>query len=129
MSTKTIIGLQSHITGASQQACAADSRWTLPLDTARCKFLGLRYIALDQIVEKDEGKSRFTLLDILYTLWDIFFPDRGRETYRELEGEDMTLIVAYKSGRRYLIPDGNTRLAAARYVGNPYILAEVWELP
>jgi ParB-like chromosome segregation protein Spo0J len=37
--------------------------------------------------------------------------------------------VAYQSGDRYIVADGNTRLAAARYVGSAYVLAEVWELP
>jgi hypothetical protein len=90
MSTETIIGLRGPIAGASQTTCAAASGWVLPPDTTRCKFRGLRYIALDQIVEKDEDNRRFTLREMLRTLWDIFFPDQERAAYRALEGEDMT---------------------------------------
>lgn len=129
MSTETIVGLRGPITGATQPARAAESGWVLPPDTTRCKFLGLRYIALDQIVEKDAGNRRFSLREMLHTLWDIFFPDQERATYRALEGEDMTPLVAYQSGDRYLVAEGATRLAAARYIGSAYVLAEVWALP
>ncbi len=91
MSTKAMAhDLRCTFTSASKKVSAQDSRRTLPA-TAQCKFLGLQYIELDQIagdsVKKDEGKSRFNL-------WDILFHDRGRETYRGLEGGDMTPVVA-----------------------------------
>lgn len=37
--------------------------------------------------------------------------------------------AVYKSGNRYFVTDGGHCLAAARYLGQAYVLAEVWELP
>jgi len=133
MDTKTVLNdiqnlfARSFSVPGSQEASAQDCCYQAFLPaTAQCKFLGFQDIALNQIdedtVEEDKGKSRFNL-------WDILFPDRGLETYRMLEGEDMTPFVAYKSGNRYYVADGNGRLAAARYMGKAYILAEVWEWP
>jgi hypothetical protein len=127
MSTKTFVQpLRSNISSTFQKESLQDcSRAFLP-ETVQCKFLGLRDIALDQIAgdpaENDKGKSRFNL-------WEILFPDKGIETYRRLEGEDMTPIMVYKSGKRYFVKEGSSRLAVARALGKAYILAEVWERP
>jgi len=134
MSTKTIVNdLRYSVASTSQEAASADVERVFLPDAAQCKFLDLQYIALDQIierpVEKDKGKSCLNLWDFLYTVWDIFFPDRGREAYRRLEGDDTTPIVVYKSGSRYYVADGNNGLAAARYLGKAFVLAEVRELP
>ena len=99
-----------------------------PPNTAQCEFLGLRYIALDEIIEKDKEASRFSLQEILFGLREILFPDHERETYRRLEGEDTTPVTAYKSGNRYVVTDGGNCLAKARYLGQAFVLAEVWEL-
>jgi hypothetical protein len=50
------------------------------------------------------------------------------DAYRSLEGEDMTLCVAYKSGEHYYVKDEDGRLGAARHMGRAFILAEVCEL-
>ncbi|MBN2005755.1 MAG: hypothetical protein JXA21_20530 [Anaerolineae bacterium] len=126
MSTRTIVrDPRCGFAGASEKAFAQESTRTLP-NVARCKFLGLQYIEVNQIaensVERAEDKSRFNL-------WNILFPDRDAETYRSLEGENMTPVVAYKSGDCYILADGGNHLSAARYMGQAYILAEVWELP
>lgn len=125
--TQTIIGLRGNLVSAPEKACA----WVSLPDTAQCKFLGLQYIAVDQIVESPaaKGATRFNLRDVFFSLWAMLFPDQGRETYRQLEGEDMTPVVAYKSGNRYYLADGGHSLAAARYLGQAYVLAEVWALP
>jgi hypothetical protein len=127
--TRMIRGLRSNIACPSQKVAAAECEWGSLPNTAQCEFLGLRYIALDEIVEKDKEASRLSLQDVLYGLREILFPDRDRETYRRLEGDDMTPITVYKSGDRYFIADGGNRLAAARYLGQAFILSEVWELP
>ena len=127
--TRMIRGLQSNVACAPNKRTAAECEWIVLPDTAQCKFLGLRYIALDEIVEKDKEVSRFSLQDILFRLREIFIPDRERETYRQLEGDDMTPITAYRSGNRYIVADSGNRLATARYLGQAFILAEVWELP
>lgn len=131
--TDTIIGLRSDIARPTQKVTVSDCRGASLPDTAQCKFLGLRYIALDEIienpVEKDKGESRFALWNILLGLWAVLFADRDRETYRRLEGDDMTPITAYKSGNRYYLANGDNGLATARYLGQAYVLAEVWELP
>ena len=108
--------------------------WASLPDTARCKSLGVRYIALDEIienpVEKDGGESHGkSLRNVLFDLWGILFRDHGRETYRRLEGDDMTPITAYKSGNRYYVADGGNSLTTARYLGQAFVLAQVWELP
>jgi hypothetical protein len=41
----------------------------------------------------------------------------------------MIPIAVYKSGNRYFVTDGGHCLAAARYLGQAYVLAEVRELP
>ena len=127
MSTKTFVQpLRSNVTSTYQEACLQDCRQAFLPDTAQGKFLGFRDIALDQIAGdpagKDKGKVRFNL-------WNILFPDRGIETYRSLEGEDMTPIVVYKSGNRYYAKDDSNRLTVARALGKAFILAEVWECP
>jgi hypothetical protein len=127
MSTKTFVQpLRSNVSSTFQKECLQDCSQVFLPDKAQCKLLGFRDIALDQIVgdpaEKNKGKSRFNL-------WEILFPDKGIETYRTLEGEDMTPIVVYKSGKSYYIKDGSSRLAVARALGKAYILAEVWERP
>jgi hypothetical protein len=140
--TNTITGLRNNSnripyykTAASEcaQEYGQECVWVPLPDTAQCKFLGLLYIALDEIVEnsaeKGKGKSRLSLRDALIGLWEILFPDRGRETYRRLEGDDMTPITAYKTGNRYYVADGSHALATARYLGRSFVLAGVWELP
>ena len=127
--TRMIRGLPGNIACNSQKSATAACEWASLPNTTHCEFLGLRYIALDEIVERDKGASRFSLQDILFGLREILFPDRERETYRRLEGDDMTPITAYKSGDRYIVADGGNRLATARYLGQAFILAEVWELP
>ncbi|HNT76044.1 MAG TPA: hypothetical protein PKH77_13600 [Anaerolineae bacterium] len=134
MSTRTIThDLWGNISCVSEKPASSNFEQVCLPNVAQCKFLGLQYIALDQVVEvcaeKDNGKGRFNLEDILFTVKDIFFPDHERETYRRLEGEDMTPIAVYQSGNQYLVTDGGQRLAVARYLGQAYILAEVWELP
>ena len=125
--TRVIRGLHSNIVCAPQKEAGAECEWIALPNTAQCEFLGLRYIALDEIVERDKGESRLSLRDILLGLRGILFPDRERETYRNLEGDDMTPITAYKSGKRYIVADGDNRLATARYLGQSFVLAEVWE--
>ena len=127
--TRMIRGLRSNIACTSNKGATAECEWASLPNPAQCKFLGLRYIALDEIIKKDNGESRFGLQDILFSLREILFPDRERETYRRLEGDDMTPITAYKSGNRYVVADYGSRLAVARYLGQAFILAEVWELP
>jgi hypothetical protein len=124
-----IRGLQSSIACAPHKRTAAECEWIALPNTAQCEFLGLRYIALDEIIEKDKDESRFSFQDILRGLRKILFTDRERETYRRLEGDDMTPITAYKSGKRYIVADGDNRLATARYLGQSFVLAEVWKLP
>lgn len=129
--THTIIGLRGNVISAPEKARATEcARVSLP-DTAQCKFLGLQYIAVEQIVETSAAKrdTRFKLRDVFLSLWAVLFPDQGRETYRQLEGDDMTPVVAYKSGDCYHLADGERSLATARYLGQAYILAEVWALP
>lgn len=135
--TNTIIGLQRNAVHtphkAATAACTQEYEWVPSPNTAQCTFLGLHYVALDEIVEnpagKGEDKRRFSLQNILIGLREILFHDRGREAYRRLEGDDVTPITAYKSGNRYYVADGGNALATARYLGQAYILAEVWELP
>ncbi|MBN2393307.1 MAG: hypothetical protein JXR84_21430 [Anaerolineae bacterium] len=127
--TRMIRGLQSNIACTPNKRTAAECEWIALPNTAQCEFLGLRYIALDEIIEKDKGESRFSLQDVLFGLREILFPDRERETYRRLEGDDMTPITVYKFSDRYIVAGGGNRLAAARYLGQAFILAEVWELP
>ena len=127
--TRMIRSLPKTIACTSNKGATAECEWASLPNPAQCKFLGLRYIALDEIIEKDNGESRFGLQDILFSLREILFPDRERETYRRLEGDDMTPITAYKSGNRYVVADYGSRLAATRYLGQAFILAEVWELP
>jgi hypothetical protein len=127
MSTKTFIQpLQCNVSSTAQKACMQDSRRAFLPEAARSKLLGYRDIALDQIIEdpaeKDKGKGRFNF-------WNLLFPDHGIEAYRQLEGEDMTPIVVYKSANCYYIKDGGDRLAVARSLGKAFILAEVWECP
>ncbi|MGC9394790.1 MAG: hypothetical protein ACP5J4_08040 [Anaerolineae bacterium] len=130
--TKTIIGLHRNIACSPQKASTPAPEWILP-PTTQCTYLGLHYIALDRIVENpgktEEGRNRLNLGDVLLSLRGILFPDRGRETYHRLEGDDMTPITAYKSGNRYIVADGDNRLATARYLRQAFILAEVWEVP
>ncbi len=126
MSTRTIVrDLRCGFVGASEKASAQEYKRVLP-DVARCRFLGLQYIELERIAEnsaaRSDGKSRFNL-------WSILFPNRDGETYHNLEGGDMTPVTTYKFGDRYIIADGDNSLAAARSLGQAYILAEVWELP
>jgi len=125
--TRMIRGLQSNIIYPVQKTAVACGEVMLP-DTAQCTYLGLRYIALHEIVE-DKEESRLSLRDIIYNVWDILFPDSGRETYHRLEGDDMTPVTAYKSGNRYYVPDGGNSLATARYLGQAFVLSQVWELP
>ena len=127
--TRMIRGLQSNVVCVPQKNTEVECEWLSLPNTAQCEFLGLRYIALDEIIEKNGAANRFSLHDVLFTLREIFFPDHGRETYRRLEGDDMTPVTAYKSGNRYIVADGGNRLAAARYLGQAFILAEVWGLP
>ena len=127
--TRMIRGLRSNIACPSQKVAEAECEWVSLPNTAQCEFLGLRYIALDEIIEKDKEASRLSLQEILFGLREIFFPDPERETYRRLEGDDMTPITAYKSGNRYVVAGGGNRLAVARYLGQAFVLAEVWGLP
>lgn len=139
--TNTIISLQSKVAHPTREVtpaecahpCVQEYEWVSLPDTALCKYLGLHYIALNEIVENsaEEGKAKIgsALRDALLSLWEIMFPDRGRETYRKLEGDDMTPITTYKSSNRYIVADGNSSLATARYLGQTYVLAQVWELP
>lgn len=135
--TNTSIGLRSSVIRSKQESaeakCAQECEWIPLPDTARCKYVGLHYIAMDEISERPAaaGKNaiKFTFRDILSGLWEILFPDHGRETYRQLEGDDITPITVYKSRNRYIVTDGGNSLAKARLLGQAYILAQVWELP
>jgi len=133
----TIIGLRSKGTHPAQERAATKRAqtcaWISMPDTALCKYLGLRYIALDEIdehpAEEDREKSSLSLGGVLVSLWEILFPDHERETYRQLEGDDMTPFTVYKSSNRYYVTDEDNNLATARYLGQAYVLAQVWELP
>lgn len=135
--TNTIIGLRRNVTRSAQEVaavkCAQECEWIPLPDITLYKYTGLRYIALDEIIEhsaeEDKSKTRFTFHDIISGFWEIMFPDRGREIFRQLEGDDITPVTAYKSGNRYYVTDGGNSLATARYLGQAYILAQVWELP
>lgn len=136
--TRMIRGLRSNVACAPQKTaaseCTPERGWASLPDTAQCKFLGVRYIALDEMIEnpaaKDGGESHGKgLQNVLFDLWGILFPDHGRETYRRLEGDDTTPITAYKSGNRYYVADGGNSLATAHYLGHAFVLAQVWELP
>ncbi len=122
--------LWCHVNCVSRKTASPETaRFVLP-GSARCEFLGLQYIALDQLTDSSataKDNHRFNFRDILPAVWGIFFPDHGREIYRRLEGEDRPPIVVYKVGARYFAADEQD-LAAARYLGQVFVLAEVWEL-
>ncbi len=125
MSTKTLAQpLRGNLTHTAQKTSVQDSRQAFLPEAAQCKCLGVQDIPLNQIAgdtaENDKNKNRFNL-------WEILFPGRGIEAYRQLEGEDMTPIVVYKSANGYFTEDGSGRLAVARSLGKAFILAEVWE--
>ncbi len=129
--TQTLAGLRGGFISTPKKVCVQECpRISLP-DTAQCKFLGLQYIAVEQVVEAPVAKSetRFSLRDVLLSLRAILFPDQERVIYRQLEGDAMTPVTAYKAGDRYYLADGGHSLATARYLGQSYILAEVWTLP
>jgi hypothetical protein len=125
MSTKTFTQpLRDNLTRTAQKPSLQDSRQAFLPEAAQCKCLGVRDIPLNQIAgdtaENDKNKNRFIL-------WEILFPGRGIEAYRQLEGEDMTPIVVYKSANGYFTKDGRSRLTVARSLGKAFILAEIWE--
>jgi len=125
--TRIVRGLQSNVIRPAPQTTAVTCKqMTLP-NTAQCRYLGLHYIALNEITE-DKKENRLDLRDILRNFWEILFPEHGSETYHRLEGDTMTPVTAYKSGNRYYVADDGNSLATARYLGQAYVLAQVWEL-
>ncbi len=123
MSTQTALqnlrGFVTHPldTAETHESCHA------PCYTAPCKFIGLRDIPLEKIAGSLDGAEpeprRFDLRSLL-------FNDHDRAEYRRLEGDDLTPIrVVERDGSYYAVAGRD--LAAARYTGKAFVLAELWE--
>ncbi len=123
MSTQTALqNLRGFVTRPFQTAETGE-RCDAPCHVAPARLIGLRDIPLEQIAGSLDGaepaSTRFDLLSLLFT-------DHDRAQYRRLESDDLTPIrVVQHDGSYYAVSSRD--LAAARYTGKAFVLAELWE--